>query len=39
MTQEIDLKKRELLALTGKAGFATLTAQAIGVNLGLVGVA
>ena len=39
MTQKIDLEKRQLLALTGKAGLVTLTAQAIGVNLGLVGVA
>jgi 3',5'-cyclic AMP phosphodiesterase CpdA len=39
MTESIDRKRRELLALTGKAGMTTLTAQAIGVNLGLVGVA
>ena len=39
MTQKIDLEKRQLLALTGMAGLTTLTAQAIGVNLGLVGVA
>jgi len=39
MTEKIDSSKRELLALTGKAGLTTLTAQAIGVNLGLVGVA
>jgi 3',5'-cyclic-AMP phosphodiesterase len=39
MSQLIDQSKRQLLALTGQAGFATLTAQAIGVNLGLVGVA
>lgn len=38
MTPKIDLKKRELLALTGKAGFATLMAQAVGLNLGLVSV-
>ena len=38
MTQKIDLKKREMLALTAKAGLATLTAQAVGVNLGLVSV-
>ena len=39
MSQTIDQEKRRLLALTGKAGIATLTAQAIGVNLGWVGVA
>jgi 3',5'-cyclic AMP phosphodiesterase CpdA len=38
MTQEFDVKKREMLALTGKAGVATLMAQAVGVNLGLVSV-
>ena len=39
MSEKIDTTRRELLALTGKAGLTTLTAQAIGVNLGLVGVA
>ncbi len=39
MSQSIDQSRRQLLALTGKAGLTTLTAQAIGVNLGLVGVA
>ena len=39
MTQKIDQSRRQMLALTGKAGLTTLTAQAIGVNLGLVGVA
>ncbi|KNZ32416.1 MAG: metallophosphoesterase [Methylibium sp. NZG] len=39
MSKTIDTTRRELLALTGKAGLTTLTAQAIGVNLGLVGVA
>ena len=39
MTHPIDRDRRQLLALTGKAGLTTLTAQAIGVNLGLVGVA
>ncbi len=39
MSQSIDRAEGRLLALTGKAGLTTLTAQAIGVNLGLVGVA
>jgi Icc protein len=39
MSQKFDRSRREVLALTGKAGLSTLTAQAIGVNLGLVGVA
>jgi 3',5'-cyclic-AMP phosphodiesterase len=39
MTEPIDNNRRQILALTGKAGLTTLTAQAIGVNLGLVGVA
>jgi TctA family transporter len=39
MTERIDQNRRQMLALTGKAGLTTLTAQAIGVNLGLVGVA
>ena len=39
MPKMIDHGRRELLALTGKAGLTTLTAQAIGINLGLVGVA
>ena len=34
-----DPTRREVLALTGKAGLTTLAAQAIGINLGLVGVA
>ena len=38
MTPLIDRNRRRLLALTGQAGLSTLTAQAIGVNLGLVGV-
>ncbi len=39
MTEPTDPNRRQMLALTGKAGLTTLTAQAIGVNLGLVGVA
>jgi 3',5'-cyclic-AMP phosphodiesterase len=39
MSQQFDRSRREVLALTGKAGMATLAAQAVGVNLGLVGVA
>jgi 3',5'-cyclic AMP phosphodiesterase CpdA len=39
MKHRIDPARRRLLALTGQAGLTTLTAQAIGVNLGLVGVA
>jgi 3',5'-cyclic-AMP phosphodiesterase len=39
MSHKIDRSRREVLALTGKAGMATLAAQAVGVNLGLVGVA
>jgi 3',5'-cyclic-AMP phosphodiesterase len=39
MSQPIDQGRRQLLALTGQAGLTTLTAQAIGINLGLVGVA
>ncbi len=39
MTSSIDKSRRQILALTGQAGLTTLTAQAIGVNLGLVGVA
>lgn len=39
MTQAIDRSRRQFLALTGQAGFTTLAAQAIGVNLGLVAVA
>lgn len=39
MTSSIDKSRRQVLALTGQAGLTTLTAQAIGVNLGLVGVA
>jgi 3',5'-cyclic-AMP phosphodiesterase len=34
-----DVSKRGFLSLTGKAGFSTLVAKAIGVNLGLVTVA
>ena len=39
MTERKNMNRRSMLALTGKAGMTTLTAQAIGVNLGLVGVA
>lgn len=39
MTDSIDNPRRDFLGLTGKAGAATLFAQAIGVNLGMVNVA
>ena len=39
MSSLFDHDRRRLLAFTGQAGLSTLTAQAIGVNLGLVGVA
>ncbi len=39
MREKLAMNRRSMLALTGKAGMTTLTAQAIGVNLGLVGVA
>jgi len=39
MSDSIDPHKREFLGLTGKAGAATLFAQAIGVNLGMVDIA
>ena len=39
MREKLAMNRRSMLALTGKAGMTTLTAQDIGVNLGLVGVA
>lgn len=39
MSESIDRRRRDLLRFTGRAGLATLTAQAVGVNLGLVDVA
>lgn len=39
MGQEFDNDRRRLLQFTGAAGLTTLTAQAIGINLGMVDVA